>query len=80
MYFEDLKQGDLVQVEKQKVKNIKSQPETYRECYVVCRLFENYITAISAENGEMLALQPNQFKFLARGGLFLLNSLVGKND
>jgi hypothetical protein len=86
MYFEKLaylKQGDLVQVEKIKLNNpksLKSEPKRYLECYVVCRIFEGYISAISAESGEMLTLQPKYFTFLAHGGLFLLNSLCGKND
>jgi len=76
----DLKQGDLVQVEKMKVESIKSKPEIYLECYIVCRLFEGYITAISAESGEMLALERGKYAFLAHGGLFLLNSLCGKKN
>jgi len=75
-----LKQGDLVQVKKMKLDNLKSEPKRYLECYVVCRIFEGYISAISTESGEMLALQLEDFTFLAHGGLFLLNSLCGKND
>lgn len=77
MQLDELKQGDLVQLEKMKLKTINSEPERYLECYVVCKIFEGYLTAISAETGEMLALQPRQFNFLAHGGLFLLNALVG---
>ncbi len=75
-----LKQGDLVQVKKMKLDNLKSEPKRYLECYVVCRIFKGYICAISAESGEMVVLQPENFTFLAHGGLFLLNSLCGKND
>lgn len=80
MYFKNLKQGDLIQVEKMKLHNLKSEPERYLECWVVCRIFQGYISAISAESGEMRAFQPRDFTFLAHGGLFLLNSLCGKND
>lgn len=69
--------GDIIQVRKFKVKNIKAEPEEYSETYVVCKVWvDDYIASISCDSGEIVVLRKEQCRFLAKSGEFLLKKLL----